>query len=77
MSNHDNHRRDESKRTEHGPAWKRMAGRDNDAPHIARSRSKWKRIGARAERRTDGVSFGGYFSVARKRCKPLALESAE
>jgi len=71
MSNHDNYRRDEEKRTEHGPRWKAMPGRDNDAPHIARSRSKWKRIGARAERRTDGESFGGYFGMGRTRRKPV------
>lgn len=75
MSNHDNHRRDEAKRTEHGPSWKRMAGRDNDAPHIARTRAEWKRIGARAERRTAGESFGGYMSMGRTRRKPMKTES--
>jgi len=51
MSNHDNPRRDETKRTEHGPC---------DAPSVAHARKKWKQRAARAERRTDGVSNAGY-----------------
>lgn len=49
MSNHDNNRRGEKKRTEHGPKWEN-GGSDNSA--VARSRKKWKRIGARQFRRT-------------------------
>jgi len=49
MSNHDNHRRGERKRTEHGPRWEH-GGSDNT--HVARSRRKWKRIRLRTLRRT-------------------------
>lgn len=53
MSNHDNHRRGERKRTEHGPRWER-GGSDNT--HVARSRRKWKRFRLRSLRRTGQVS---------------------
>jgi hypothetical protein len=57
MSNHDNPRRDELKRTEHGPRWET---RECDSPSVAHARKKWKQRAARAERRTDGVSNAGY-----------------
>lgn len=53
MSNHDNGRRGEKKRTEHGPRWE-GGGSDNSA--VARARKKWKRIRARKFRRTDNTS---------------------
>lgn len=52
MSNHDNHRRGESKRTEHGPQWE-FGGSNNSA--VARARRKWKRRANRKERRTGEV----------------------
>jgi len=56
MSNHDNARRDEKKRSEHGPHWKgENKKRDCDAPSVARARKKRKREASRKERRT-GVS---------------------
>lgn len=61
MSNHDNHRRGETKRTEHGPRWEsRDPGAGCNATHVARARAGWKRIGARAFRRTEGASLGGF-----------------
>lgn len=53
MSNHDNHRRGESRRTEHGPRWEdKDPGTGRNTTHIARSRAKWKRREARSVRRT-------------------------
>lgn len=53
MSNHDNHRRDEKKRTEHGPTFESQnPGKGSNATHVARSRKKWKRREARCARRT-------------------------
>ena len=49
MSNHDNGRRGEKKRTEHGP---RFEGGGSDNSAVARSRKKWRRIGNRQYRRT-------------------------
>ena len=53
MSNHDNHRRGERKRSEHGPRWE-YGGSDNT--HVARARKKWKRIRLRTLRRTGAIS---------------------
>lgn len=49
MSNHDNHRRDEKKRTENGP---RYEGGGSDNSVVARARKTWRRIEARQYRRT-------------------------
>lgn len=60
MSNHANHRRGEKRRSEHAPRHEsRDPGKGCNSTHVAKSRKKWKRIGARAERRTDGKSRGG------------------
>lgn len=57
MSNHDNHRRGESKRTETGPQFEsHNAGEGCNSTHVARARKKWKRVGARTERRTGTTS---------------------
>lgn len=48
MSNHDNHRRDEKKRTEHGSTWE--GGRPTRSP--SKARAKYRTIGRRQERRT-------------------------
>ena len=53
MSNHDNARRAEEKRTEHGPRWET---RECDAPSVAHARKSWKKIKSRTERRTGQVS---------------------
>lgn len=54
MSNKPNHRREEQRRTEHGPRWENgNPGKGCNATHVARARKKHKRIRARAERRTD------------------------
>ncbi len=53
MSNHDNHRRAETKRPETGPRYEsHNPGEGCNSTHVARSRRKWKRRIARAERRT-------------------------
>jgi len=49
MSNHDNNRRGETKRTEHGPKFEH-GGSDNSA--VARARKKYKKRAARQLRRT-------------------------
>ena len=53
MSNHDNHRRNEKKRTETGPRWEcHNPGKGCNSTHVARARKKWKRLLNRLERRT-------------------------
>lgn len=56
MSNHDNHRRGERKRTEHGPRWENHnPGKGSNSTHVARARKKWKRINIRRDRRSERV----------------------
>lgn len=53
MSNHNNHRRGEQRRVEHGPRWENPnPGAGCNSTHVARARKKWRRIKARIERRT-------------------------
>lgn len=53
MSNHDNHRRGESKRTEHGPTWEGSPSASGcNSTHVAKARADWKKIKNRSERRT-------------------------
>lgn len=57
MSNKDNHRRGEKKRTEHGPSWEnRNPGAGCNSTHVARTRRWWKTMNHRAERRTGKTS---------------------
>lgn len=59
MSNHDNHRRDELRRTEHGPRWENGdPGKGCNSTCVARARRGWKRIRARRVRRTTAVELG-------------------
>lgn len=61
MSQRPNARRGEPRHQDNGPTWE--GGPPNsgsNSTHVARSRKKWKRIGARAERRTDGESLGKF-----------------
>lgn len=59
MANRRNYRRDEIRRTEHGPAFENHnPGAGCNSTHVARSRAKWERRRARAERRTRGASLG-------------------
>lgn len=52
MSNKPNHRREEERRTEHGPRYEnRNPGKGCNATHVARARAKWKRRKTRADRR--------------------------
>lgn len=52
MSNHDNARRGEHARTEHGPRWEsKDPGAGCNSTHVARSRRKWKRVLTRRDRR--------------------------
>jgi hypothetical protein len=69
MSNHDNHRRGDAKRTEHGPTWEsKNPGKGCNSTHVARSRTKWKRREARCVRRT-GHSLPQFYGG-----RPAALE---
>lgn len=53
MSNHDNHRRGEERRSEHGPRWENGdPGKGCNATHVARGRRANKRRRARWARRT-------------------------
>lgn len=65
MSNHDNHRRGEGKRTENGPRWENSnPGAGCNSKHVAKSRADWKKIRNRSERRngmaTPKVRGGGH-----------------
>lgn len=52
MSNHTNARRDERKRTENGPRWEsKNPGAGCNSTHVARARTKRKRLQTRKERR--------------------------
>lgn len=54
MTNRNNARRDDKRRTEHGPRWENPdPGKGCNATHVARARAKWKRINARKARRTE------------------------
>lgn len=59
MSNHDNHRRGERYRSEHGPRWEADGnpGKGCNSTHVARGRRGWKRIRARRERRALQAAF--------------------
>ncbi len=55
MSNKPNHRREEARRTEHGPRYENPnPGAGCNATHVARARAKWKRLTARKARRLTG-----------------------
>lgn len=52
MSNKPNHRRQEKRRTEHGPRYENAnPGAGCNATHVARGRKKWKKLNTRIERR--------------------------
>lgn len=71
MSNHDNYRRGEAKRTEHGPRYENPnPGKGSNATHVARSRQKWKRREARCQRRTG-------HSLSKHRGAPTVLPELE
>ncbi len=53
MSNHDNPRRGDAKRTENGPRWEsRNPGAGCNSTHVAKSRASWKKVVTRSVRRT-------------------------
>lgn len=53
MSNHDNHRRGDVRRSEHGPRYESHdPGKGCNSTHVARGRRAWKRITQRKARRT-------------------------
>lgn len=52
MSNHDNARRGEKKRSEHGARYERL----EPNRHVAKARAKWKKLQYRNERRTGQTS---------------------
>lgn len=61
MSQRPNARRGEARHQDNGPTWE--GGPPNsgaNSTHVARSRTKWKRRAARAERRSAGESVGGF-----------------
>ncbi len=67
MSNRANPRRKGQKRTETGPRFEnRNPGHGCNSTHVARSRKKWKRVGARSERRT-GKTSPKFWGTTRKR----------
>ena len=52
MSNHDNARRGEKKRTEHGPRWEsHNPGKGCNSTHVARAHRGWKKILSRKLKR--------------------------
>lgn len=71
MSNHDNHRRDEQKRTEHGPRWEKS--NPSGQRGVARGRKRWKDLNTRRERRTGKT--GGWSPNHRR--KPMKRDELE
>lgn len=56
MSNRTNHRREEERRTEHGPRFEsKDPGKGCNSTHVARGRAKWKRRLRRSRRRTESI----------------------
>ena len=52
MSNRTNHRRDEERRSEHGPRYEaKDPGKGCNSTHVARGRRKWKTLTRRKDRR--------------------------
>lgn len=62
MSNHDNGRRGDTKRSEHGPRFENPSG---DGPSVANARKKWKRRGNRQFRRTGKTRGVGHLGKPR------------
>ena len=57
MSNHTNHRRGETYRSEHGPRWENGdPGAGCNSTHVARARRWWQRFKNRTIRRTGSQS---------------------
>jgi hypothetical protein len=70
MSQKINHRRDGKRHQDHGPRWENgnpMAG--CNSTHVARSRSSWRTLGRRIERRT-GKHAGVMYHTGGKRQVP-------
>lgn len=54
MSNHDNPRRGDKKRTEHGPRYESTnPGKGCNSTHVAKGRKKWKTLLTRRKRRDE------------------------
>lgn len=52
MSNHDNHRRGDIRRSEHGPRYENGdPGKGANSPNVARARASWKKLNTRRDRR--------------------------
>lgn len=76
MSSGPNHRRGHDRITDNGPTYEGgPACSGCNSTHVARSRSKWKRRAARAERRT-GKNWQN-FNGARYKIVPLEDELAQ
>jgi hypothetical protein len=67
MSNRNNPRRGDKRRTEHGPRWENGdPGAGCNSTHVARARKKWKKRAARSERRTGKTSPKVGFRLTRR-----------
>lgn len=68
MSQRINHRRGDSRNQDHGPTFESHTPNAGcNSTHVARSRTKWKRRNARAERRT-GESLSKFNGGRPKTC---------
>lgn len=75
MSNHPNHRRGHGRVQDHGPTWEnRTPAKGCNSTHVARSRRKWKRRKARAERRT-GQTWSKFHAGKNGRYKIPPMEA--
>lgn len=73
MSGAANHRRGEARRQDNGPTWEsHTPAAGCNSTHVARSRAKWKRRAARAERRT-GENWSKFHGT-RYRVPPLETD---
>jgi len=74
MSKGPNHRRGEKRQQDHGPTYESPTPAAGcNSTHVARSRSKWKRRIARAERRTGETLNPNKYRHNRRPC-PLVEE---
>lgn len=62
MTQRINHRRGEERHQDNGPTFESPTpNKGANSSAVARARAAWKRIRARAERRTDGTSLGSFW----------------
>lgn len=73
MSQKPNHRRGEPRHQDNGPTYENPTPNSGcNSTHVARSRAKWKRRIAKAERRTGAPLNGNKYRASGRRAQPIA-----